>query len=115
MEKGKVVMDGTPREIFSRVDELKEHRLDAVSYTHLDVYKRQDYDSFGRSFDEIYELKPNQLQRGFLKVLKGSYMFEHAAEYGIEMCIRDRLEPIKPLLNAGMIFEAIVLMLNRCV
>ena len=35
MEKGKVVMDGTPREIFSRVDELKEHRLDAVSYTHL--------------------------------------------------------------------------------
>ena len=28
MEKGKIVMDGTPREIFSRVDELKEHRLD---------------------------------------------------------------------------------------
>ena len=28
MEKGKIVMDGTPRDIFSRVDELKEHRLD---------------------------------------------------------------------------------------
>ena len=33
MEKGKVVMDGTPREIFSRVDELKEHRLDGPQAT----------------------------------------------------------------------------------
>lgn len=35
MEKGKVVMDGTPREIFSRVDELKEHRLDVPQITLL--------------------------------------------------------------------------------
>ena len=33
MEKGRVVMDGTPREIFSRVDELKEHRLDVPQVT----------------------------------------------------------------------------------
>ena len=33
MEKGKVVMDGTPREIFTRVDELKEHRLDVPQVT----------------------------------------------------------------------------------
>lgn len=33
MEKGKVVMDGTPREIFSRVEELKEHRLDVPQVT----------------------------------------------------------------------------------
>lgn len=33
MEKGKVVMDGTPREIFSKVDELKEHRLDVPQVT----------------------------------------------------------------------------------
>lgn len=33
MEKGKIVMDGTPREIFSRVDELKEHRLDVPQAT----------------------------------------------------------------------------------
>ena len=55
-------------------------------HQHLDLIAGlpyEDYDSFGRSFDEIYELKPNQLQLGFLKVLKGSYMFEHAAEYGI--------------------------------
>ena len=33
MEKGKIVMDGTPRDIFSRVDELKEHRLDVLQAT----------------------------------------------------------------------------------
>ena len=35
MEKGKVVMQGKPREIFSRVDELKEHRLDVPQITLL--------------------------------------------------------------------------------
>ena len=55
-------------------------------HEHLDLIAGlpyEDYNSFRRSFDEIYELKPNQLQLGFLKVLKGSYMYEHAAEYGI--------------------------------
>ena len=35
MEKGKVIMDGRPREIFARVDELKEHRLDVPQITEL--------------------------------------------------------------------------------
>ena len=35
MENGKVIMDGTPREIFSRVDELKAHRLDVPQMTLL--------------------------------------------------------------------------------
>lgn len=35
MEKGKIIMDGTPREIFSRVDELKAHRLDVPQVTLL--------------------------------------------------------------------------------
>ena len=35
MEKGKIIMDGTPREIFSRVSELKEHRLDVPQVTLL--------------------------------------------------------------------------------
>lgn len=33
MEKGQIVMSGTPREIFSRVDELKAHRLDVPQVT----------------------------------------------------------------------------------
>lgn len=55
-------------------------------HEHLDLIAGlpyEDYETFARSFDEIYALKPNQLQLGFLKVLKGSYMYEHAAEYGM--------------------------------
>ena len=33
MDKGKVIMDGTPRDIFSRVEELKEHRLSVPQIT----------------------------------------------------------------------------------
>ena len=35
MDKGKIIMDGTPREIFSRVEELKAHRLDVPQMTLL--------------------------------------------------------------------------------
>ena len=35
MEKGKIIMNGTPRQIFSRVDELKAHRLDVPQMTLL--------------------------------------------------------------------------------
>ena len=55
-------------------------------HQHLDLIvglPYEDYDTFRKSFDEIYALQPNQLQMGFLKVLKGSYMFEHAKEYEI--------------------------------
>lgn len=55
-------------------------------HQHLDLIAGlpfEDYDTFRKSFDEIYALRPNQLQMGFLKVLKGSYMYEHADEYGI--------------------------------
>lgn len=53
-------------------------------HEHLDLIAGlpyEDYATFAKSFDEIYALKPNQLQLGFLKVLKGSYMYEHAADY----------------------------------
>ena len=40
-------------------------------------------DSFRHSFNDVYALKPQQLQLGFLKVLKGSHMMEMCKEYGI--------------------------------
>ena len=43
----------------------------------------EDYDSFRHSFNDVYALKPQQLQLGFLKVLKGSHMMEMCREYGI--------------------------------
>ena len=67
-------------------------------HEHLDLIAGlpfEDYDTFARSFDEIYELRPNQLQLGFLKVLKGSYMYEHAKEYEIAYHSRPPYEVLK--------------------
>ena len=41
-------------------------------------------ESFQRSFNDVYFCRPDQLQLGFLKVLKGSYIHEKAEEYGLE-------------------------------
>ena len=35
MDQGKILMQGTPKEVFSRVEELKEHRLDVPQVTML--------------------------------------------------------------------------------
>lgn len=55
-------------------------------HQHLDLIAGlpyEDYDSFRNSFNDVYALKPQQLQLGFLKVLKGSHMMEMCREYGI--------------------------------
>ena len=55
-------------------------------HQHLDLIAGlpyEDYDSFRYSFNDVYALKPQQLQLGFLKVLKGSHMMEMCREYGI--------------------------------
>ena len=55
-------------------------------HQHLDLIAGlpyEDYSSFHQSFNDVYAMRPEQLQLGFLKVLKGSGMEEQAAEYGI--------------------------------
>ena len=55
-------------------------------HQHLDLIAglpNEDYESFGRSFDDVFALRPEQLQLGFLKVLKGSYMYENREAYGL--------------------------------
>lgn len=55
-------------------------------HQHLDLIAglpREDYETFEQSFREVYEMKPDQLQLGFLKVLKGSPMESESVNYGI--------------------------------
>ena len=55
-------------------------------HQHLDLIAGlpyEDYESFRDSFNQVYALKPHQLQLGFLKVLKGSRMMECTEKYGI--------------------------------
>ena len=55
-------------------------------HQHLDLIAGlpyEDVNSFQKSFDDVYAMRPDQLQLGFLKVLKGSGMREDAPGYGI--------------------------------
>ena len=55
-------------------------------HQHLDLIAGlpyEDYESFVNSFNEVYGMRPQQLQLGFLKVLKGSKMHRKAKDYGI--------------------------------
>ena len=55
-------------------------------HIHLDLIAGlplEDMESFQHSFNDVYSCRPDQLQLGFLKVLKGSHMHEKAEEYGV--------------------------------
>ncbi len=76
---------------YTNMQKLAEHvrriRQGENVHIHLDLIAGlpyEDYESFGRSFDAVYAMKPEQLQLGFLKVLKGSYMYERAEHYDLK-------------------------------
>ena len=55
-------------------------------HQHLDLIAGlpyEDYESFHQSFNDVYNMKPEQLQLGFLKVLKGAGIFGNLEEYGL--------------------------------
>ncbi|MBP3700442.1 MAG: DUF4080 domain-containing protein, partial [Lachnospiraceae bacterium] len=55
-------------------------------HLHLDLIAGlpwEDLDSFARSFDWVYGLRPENLQLGFLKVLRGTYMHQMREKYGL--------------------------------
>lgn len=43
----------------------------------------EGFESFGNSFDDVYNLQPEEIQLGFLKLLKGTYLKKYAEKYGI--------------------------------
>lgn len=81
-------------------------------HQHLDLIAGlpyEDYESFGNSFNRVYAMQPEQLQLGFLKVLKGSEMCERAKEYGIHYLDKP---PYEVLFTNWLSFEE-VLQLKR--
>lgn len=77
-------------------------------HQHLDLIAGlpwEDYESFRRSFNCVYKMKPDQLQLGFLKVLKGSAMEKEAKEYG--MIFKTR-EPYEILSTKWLSYEEIL-------
>ena len=67
-------------------------------HQHLDLIAGlpyEDYKSFQKSFCDVYALRPQQLQLGFLKVLKGAYMEEMADAYGCVYKSKETYEVLK--------------------
>ena len=65
----------------------------------------EDYHTFAKSFRDVYALHPEQLQLGFLKVLKGSYMHEKAVEY--ELLYQDR-PPFEVLSTKWLSYDDVI-------
>lgn len=72
------------------IEKLKQNMLAIKAFgnihQHLDLIAGlpyEDFDTFKVSFQEAYSMQPDQLQLGFLKVLKGSYIEEWADNYGL--------------------------------
>ena len=76
-------------------------------HIHLDLIAGlpfEDMDSFRNSFNEVYALRPEQLQLGFLKVLKGSAMEQRALQYDL---LYNSLSPYEVLSTKWLSYENI--------
>ena len=83
------------------------HRFGNI-HQHLDLIAGlpyEGYDSFHKSFCDVYALRPEQFQLGFLKVLKGSHMMEMTGEY--QILYKDR-EPYEVLSTAWLTYGEIL-------
>lgn len=76
---------------FVNFSDIKEKVLELMAIKnikqHLDLIAGlpgEDYTSFVRSFNDVYSIRPEEIQLGFLKLLKGSSMREEADKYGME-------------------------------
>ena len=87
-------------------------------HQHLDLIAglpNENLESFRHSFNQVYSMEPEQLQLGFLKVLKGSYMEEMALTYGL--CYSSR-PPYEVLSTRWLSYRDILdclLYTSRCV
>ena len=94
------------------LDRLKKTVAQIKSYgnihQHLDLIAGlpyEDYQSFRNSFCQVYRMEPDQLQLGFLKVLKGSAMYEEAVQYQI---LYKEKEPYEVLSTRWLSYEEIL-------
>ena len=94
---------------FGRVTEIVNRIAKGRNiHQHLDLIAGlpyEDYDSFRRSFADVYALRPQQLQLGFLKVLRGSFMYEHTEEYD---CHYQEREPYEVLYTKWLPYDDVL-------
>lgn len=94
---------------FDKISEnVKKVYANRNVHQHLDLIAGlpyEDYESFKNSFNEVYALKPDQLQLGFLKVLKGTPIVRDAKEYGI---VHRDIPPYEVLFTNWLSFDDVL-------
>ena len=77
-------------------------------HQHLDLIAGlpfEDLESFRRSFNDVFALQPDQLQLGFLKVLKGPFMYQRAKTYD---CVYREKEPYEVLFTRWLSYDDVL-------
>ncbi|MFI3208500.1 MAG: B12-binding domain-containing radical SAM protein [Eubacteriales bacterium] len=94
---------------FEQVSEVvKKVQAGENIHQHLDLIAGlpfENYERFAQSFDEVYNLHPEQLQLGFLKVLKGSYMSQQQEAYGL---VHQSKPPYEILYNNWLSYQEVL-------
>ena len=108
--------DATLKEIrrYASVDKIRESvaklQRGQNIHIHLDLIAGLPYetlDIFKKSFNDVFTMKPEQLQLGFLKVLKGSHMYDMAKEYGL---VYKSLPPYEVLYTKWLSYEDVIIL-----
>lgn len=81
-------------------------------HQHLDLIAGlpyEGYESFARSFNQVYAMRPNQLQLGFLKLLSGTVMDQKKEEYNI---VYQEFPPYEVLYTKWLSFDEVLRLKN---
>lgn len=89
-EIGVQTIDAQAMKSIGRINKLEKlgHNIRRISrniHLHLDLIAGlpyETYDKFRESFDYVHRLKPEMIQLGFLKLLKGTKMYDEREKYG---------------------------------
>ena len=83
-------------------------------HQHLDLIAGlplEGFDSFEKSFNDVYHLRPDQLQLGFLKVLRGAIVEDECKEYGI---VYNNKPPYEVLSTNELTYNEIIKLKGIC-
>lgn len=99
---------------YVKFDELKEKVLQIKKNDnikqHLDLIAglpEEDYETFKKSFNDVYSIKPDEIQLGFLKLLKGSLMRQEAEKWGM---VYSPYPPYEILKTKDITFDEIMIL-----